>query len=129
MTDHLDDLLGRLHEDRSSLLEDQLRAIEREIAHRRLIGAENTLRLWEDITHLNNQIINATPNHLQEPDLREKTRHALEHERRATQQELNEEIRQTWDAIQELKREQRQLIKELLQDRQRYERFLRDYDA
>lgn len=128
MTDYLDDLLGILHRDRTSVLEEQLRAIETEIAHRRLLGAENTVRLWEEITNLNNQILNAMPNK-GEIDFRERTRHQLEQERRAAHKDLNDELTKTWQAIQELKREQRQLFAELWRDRQRYERFLRDYDA
>lgn len=125
----LDDILGALHGDRAGLFEAQLRAIEKEIAHRRLIGSETTLRLWEDITTLTDEILRVAPRNPQEADAAASVRHGLERERRLLHQELHDEIVKTWQAVQELKREQRQLLAELVSDRQRYDRFTRDYET
>lgn len=125
----LDDILGALHGDRAGLLEAQLRAIEKEIAHRRLIGSETTLRLWEDIATLTDEILRFAPRNPQEADVDAPVRHGLERERRLLHQELHDEIVKTWQAVQELKREQRQLLAELASDRQRYDRFTRDYET
>lgn len=123
----IDDLLGTLHRETTSRLEEQLRDVEREIATRRLISAETTILLYDRIQEVTARILRLLPENDEAPDVHQRDRHELERERRALQREFSEELRSRWRDVQELKREQRTLRDELVANVQRYERSMKDY--
>ncbi|HEY4360275.1 MAG TPA: hypothetical protein VGN17_04880 [Bryobacteraceae bacterium] len=125
----IDDLLGKLHEDRAGTIEDQLTALEREIAKRRLVSAETVVTLFGQIGELRAQILKLLPEHEFAPDPNRAIREPLERERRELERELQEELRDRWRDQQELRREHRQLTREHTEEAQRYERHTSSYDG
>jgi hypothetical protein len=125
----IDDLLGGLHRDRTTTIEEQLRSLEHEIAKRRLVSAETVVTLFGQIGELREQILKLLPDHEGLPDLRRAEREPLERERRELERELQEELRDRWRDQQELRREHRQLTREHTEERQRYERHTGVYDG
>jgi len=126
---HLDELLDNLHNDRVSTADDQLAALEREIAKRRLVSAETVVTLFGQIGELQRQILRLLPDHELAPDPNRVLREPLERERRQLERELQEELRQRWRDLQELRREQRQIVRERQEEFQRYERHTGHYDG
>lgn len=123
----LDDLLGVLHTERLTRLRDQLTRVRREINTRRLVSAEHTIALYEQIAALTNEILPLQPAHEHAPDSQRVIREALECERRELQKELSEEVRNRWRDVQELRREERDLLDALNEEHRRYERDAREY--
>src|SRR5438309_10790337 len=103
----IDDLLHGLHQDKTQTIDDQLIAIEREIATRRLVSAEHTARLFEQIADLTTEINGLLPEHEQALDPHKVIRQGVEHERRLLEREITDELRQRWRDLEALKREQR----------------------
>ena len=126
---NIDDLLGGLHRDRTSTIEEQLRALEHEIAKRRLVSAETVVTLFGQIGELREQILKLLPEHESAPDLKRLEREPLERERRELERELQEELRNRWRDQQELRREHRQLTREQTEENQRYQRHTGTYDG
>lgn len=124
----IDDLLHGLHRDKSLTIEEQLLALEREIAARRLVSAEHTVRLFAQITELSEQILRLRPEHENAFDVHQRSREPLERERRQLERELVEELRSRWRDMQELKREQRTAVKEHTDELLRYDRHTTPYE-
>ena len=127
--DDLDDLLGVLHQDKTARLRDQLNRVHREMNTRRLVSAEHTINLFDQITELTAEILLLQPEHAWAADPHRVIRQGLERERRSLEKEITEEVRQRWRDEQELRREVRTLQDALAEERRRYERDLRDYAA
>jgi hypothetical protein len=125
----IDDLLHGLHRDRTLTIEEQLRSIEREIATRRLVSAEHTARLFEQIADLNVEINRLLPEHENAIDPHKVIRQGLERERRTLEREITAELRNRWRDLADLKREERQLQREHHEESQRYERHTGHYDG
>lgn len=126
---NLDDLLGSLHQEKTNELSDQLALLEREVNTRRLVSAETTILLYDQITELTRQILLLLPEHEDAPDPHRNQRNLLEKERRALEGQLREEVRNRWRDIQELQREARSITNELRLARDHYLRSLKDYAA
>jgi hypothetical protein len=120
--DDLDVALDGVHADKEKVLKGQLRSIEREIVERRLIAADTSLQVHDEVSDLRNDIINLTPAHENTPDVARKDRMVLEQEERALTKEIREEQRDTFKDVQALKREERDVEKELLTEEQRHKR-------
>ncbi len=125
----IDDLLGNLHRDRTSTVEEQLVALEREIAKRRLVSAETLVTLFGQISELRGQILRLLPEYEFAPDPNRAIREPLERERRELERELQEELRNRWRDQQDLRREHRELSREFKEEVQRYDRHTGTYDG
>jgi hypothetical protein len=125
----IDDLLGNLHQDRTTTIEEQLQSLEREISKRRLVSAETVVTLFGQIGELREQILKLQPEHQGGPDPNRAVREPLERERRELERELQEELRNRWRDQQELRREHRELMREHQEETQRYERHTGNYDG
>jgi hypothetical protein len=122
VSDDVDDLLGSLHADKKAVLKGQLRTIEKEIVERRLISADTSLSVGEEIGEVRNEIVRLEPAHENAPDVERKDRMVLEREKLELSKELREEIRDSWKDVQMLRREEREVAKELTTDEQRHRR-------
>ena len=125
--DELSDLLSLLHHDKTARLWFELRLLEREVATRRLVSAEHTVRLYEQINDLTREILRLLPEHEHAADPHRMIRQGLERERRNLERELAEEVRARWRDVQELKREERTVRRELFAALQQYERSRSEY--
>lgn len=123
----LDDLLGALHQERTTRLREQLDRIRREINTRRLVSAEQTIWLYEQRAELTTIILRLLPEHEDAPDPHRIIRQALERERRELDRELVVELRERWRDVQELRREERALDDALLDEQRKYERNVTTY--
>lgn len=124
-----DDLLGALHYDKLSSLEDRLRAIDLELNHRRLISQERTARLFEQLQELHEEILRLRPEGEHSADPNRRVRIPLEREHRELERALHDEQRDRWDDEQHLRREQRELRQARQEQWQHYERNMKDYAA
>lgn len=118
----LDAALNDLHADKKKVLKGQLRSIEEEIVERRLIAADTSLQVHDEVGELRNAIVNLTPTHENAPDVERKDRMVLEREEHDLTKEVREEQRDTWKDVQALKREEREVEKELVGEEQRHKR-------
>ena len=125
---NIDDLLGNLHNDRVLTIEEQLRAIEREIMSRRLASAENSTVLFDQIRSLREQILSLEPPNPFMVDIHRDVRLPLEREHRELEREWRDELRQRLRDEADLKREQRALLREHTEEGQRYERHTGTYE-
>jgi hypothetical protein len=123
----LDDLLGMLHQDKTTRLRDQLTRVRRELNTRRLVSAEHTINLFDQITELTAVILRLLPEHPNAGDPHRVIREGLERERRLLEKEITEEVRNRWRDVQDLRREERTLLDTLAEEVRRYERNVRDY--
>lgn len=114
--------LDDVHADKKRLLKGQLRSIEEEIVERRLITADTSLQVHDEVGELRNAIVNLTPAHENAGDVERKDRMVLEREERDLTKEIREEQRDAFKDVQELKREEREVEKELLTEEQRHRR-------
>jgi len=121
------DLLGVMHHDKVGRLREQLARVRREINTRRLVSAEHTINLYDEITQLTSEILLLQPEHQHAPDNQRLMREALERERRVLEKELTEEVRERWRDVQDLRREERELQDALCEEDRRYERHTREY--
>ena len=124
----IDDLLNNLHDGRLLTIDEQLRLIEREIAHRRLASSERSIILLDQIRELQEHIMRLLPEHEFAADMQRPSREPLERERRMLEREHQEEITERWRDMRDLKKEQRQLIREREETEQRYERHTGKYE-
>ena len=122
LTDEIDDVLGALHGDKQKVLKGQLRSIEKEIVERRLIAADTSLAVNDEVCELGTEIANLRPANEQLPDVERKDRLVLEREKLDLTKELRVEQRDAWKAVQELKREEREVENELVGNEQRHKR-------
>jgi hypothetical protein len=122
MSDDVDDLLGALHGDKKRVLKGQLTDIEKEIVERRLIAADTSIAVNEEIGELRNEVVNLQPASEQMPDVARKDRLALERERSELTRELRLEQRDAWKDVQQLRREEREVEKELTVSEQQHKR-------
>ena len=118
----LDEALDSLHADKKRLLKAQLTGIEEEIVERRLIAADTSLQVHDEVHELNNAMLNMTPAHENAPDVARKDRMVLERERLDLTKEIREEQRDSWKDVQQLKQEERLVENELLRERQQHKR-------
>lgn len=118
-----EDPLGALHEDKKAVLQDQRRKIEAEIVERRLIAADTTLAVEDELREVNTELLSAEPPSPQDPDLLRKERQQLEKEKRTLTLEEREEQRDTWSDVQQLKKEERGIEREMLENEQRRRRI------
>lgn len=123
----VDDLLGSLHADKLASLDERLAAIELEINRRRLVSAETTVRLFEQLQLLNEEILRLRPEGEHAIDLHHQQRAPLEREHRELERELNDEVRDRWRDEQQLRREQRELRQARREQWQHYERNMKEY--
>lgn len=123
----VDDLLGSLHDDKVQTLDERLRAIELELNRRRLVSAEHTTRLFEQLQVLNEEILRLQPESDYGADPHHQRRAPLEREHRELERELTEELRDRWRDEQQLRREQRELKQARQEQWQHYERNMKDY--
>jgi len=117
------DVITELHSDKERVLKEQQRAIEQEIVERRLIAADTTLQVEDELREVNTEILNLEPPHMQAPDINRKERQVIEKEKRTLTKEEREEQRDTWSDVQQLKREEREIDRELLEQEQRQKRI------
>ena len=122
MSDDVDELLGALHGDKKRVLKGQLTDIEKEIVERRLIAADTSIAVNDEIGELRNEVVNLQPASEQMPDVARKDRFALERERSELAKELRFEQRDAWKDVQQLRREEREVEKELTISVQQHKR-------
>lgn len=125
MTPEANDLeatLNDLHADQKKVLEGQLLSIEEEIVERRLIAADTSLQVHDEVGTLRNAIVNLTPAHENAGDVDRKDRLMLEREQRDLTKEVREEQRDSWKDVQQLKREVREVEKELASEERQHRR-------
>jgi hypothetical protein len=120
--DDLQTALDAVHEDKKAVLKSQRADIEKEIVERRLIAADTTLQVEDEVREVNSSILNLTPESPEYPDAHRRERHLLEREKRELTHEEREEQRETWKDVQQLKREEREIDREALQGEQRRKR-------
>lgn len=118
----LDAALDGLHADKKKVLKGQLRSIEEEVVERRLIAADTSLQVHDEVGELRNAIVNLMPAHEHAGDVERKDRVVLEREERELTKEIREEQRDSWKDVQQLKREEREVEKELVGEDQRHRR-------
>lgn len=116
MTDtrnELDVVIDALHGDKKAVLKDQVKTIEDEIGERRLIAADTSLVIKDELQELRTESLNLT--HAEEGlgDRDRKDRLAVEKERLDLSRELRGEQRDSWKDVQNLRREEREVEKEL----------------
>jgi hypothetical protein len=124
----IDELLRDLHEDRTGTIEEQLRALELDIARRRLVSAETVVTIFGQLNELRQEILRLQPENALVADMHRPVREPLEREHRALERELQAELRNRWRDVQELRREHRQLSRERREELQRYERHTGHYE-
>lgn len=122
MTNDIDEILGGMHEDKQRVLKKQVRSIEDEITERRLIAADNTLVVKDELRELGTEIANLRHHDENLPDVERKDRMVLEREQLDLSKELRLEVRDAWKDVQQLKREEREVEKELVGNEQRHKR-------
>ena len=122
MTDDVDEILGALHGDKKAVLKGQLTDIEKEIVERRLIAADTSIAVNDEIGELRNEIVNRQPANEHMPDVERKDRFALEREKSELTRELRLEQRDAWKDVQQLRREEREVEKELTVSVQQHKR-------
>jgi hypothetical protein len=118
----LDGIVTGLHDDKKRVLKGQLRSIEEEIVERRLIAADTSLQVHDEVHDLNNAILQLLPPHPHVPDVERKDRMVLEREKLDLTKEVREEQRDSWKDVQQLKREEREVENVLLGEEQRHRR-------
>jgi len=123
----MDELLGNLHHDKLATLDDRLAAIELELNRRRLVSAETTARLFEQLQTLNDEILRLRPEGEHAIDQNGERRRPLEREHRELERELTDELQDRWRDEQNLRREQRELRQAKQEQWQHYERNMKDY--
>ncbi len=107
-TNELDGVLDALHGDRKAVLSSQLRSIEEQVVERRLIAADTTLVVHDEVHELTNELLNLQ-------DSQRLDRMQLSREQRGLQREVRDELRNAWKDVQALRQEERLVEKELLQ--------------
>jgi hypothetical protein len=118
--DDVDLALAGQHLDKKRLLKGQLRSIEEEIVERRLIAADTSLQVHDEVGVLDNTMASLRPAHENAPDVERKDRMILEREKLDLTKEIREEQRDSWKDVQNLKREEREVEKELVGENQRH---------
>jgi len=114
MTDNeLDVVIDALHGDKKAVLKDQVKTIEEEIGERRLIAADTSLVIKDDLQELRNESLNLTHTEEGQGDRDRRDRLAVEKQRLDLSRELREEQRDSWKDVQNLRREEREVEKEL----------------
>jgi hypothetical protein len=111
--DELSAVIDALHGDKKAVLKDQVKTIEEEIGERRLIAADTTLVVKDELHELRNESLNLTHSEEGLGDRDRKDRLAVEKERLDLSRELREEQRDAWKDVQNLRREEREVVKEL----------------
>lgn len=111
--DALDAVIDALHGDKKAVLKEQVRTIEEEIGERRLIAADTTLVIKDELQELGTETLNLTHADEGQADRDRKDRLAVEKERLDLSRELREEQRDAWKDVQNLRREEREVEKEL----------------
>jgi hypothetical protein len=122
LTDEIDEVLGALHGDKQKVLKGQMKGIEQEIVERRLIAADTSLAVNDELMELGSEIANLRPAHEHDPDVARKDRMVLEREKLDLTKELRIEERDAWKDVQQLRREEREVEKELVGNEQRHRR-------
>lgn len=122
MTDEINSILSGQHDDKQRVLRKQLRSIEEEITERRLITADNTLVVKDELQELGTEIANLRHHDENLPDVERKDRMVLEREQLDLSKELRLEVRDAWKDVQQLKREEREVEKELVGNEQHHKR-------
>jgi hypothetical protein len=122
LTDEIDEVLGALHGDKQKVLKGQLKGIEEEIVERRLIAADTSLSVNDQLTELGSEIANLRHADENQSDIERKDRMVLEREKLDLTKELRVEERDAWKDVQQLKREEREVEKELVGNEQRHKR-------
>jgi D-ribose pyranose/furanose isomerase RbsD len=120
--DAVDIALSGEHADRKQVLKGQLRSIEEEIVERRLIAADTSLQVHDEVGELDTTMANLRPAHEHAPDVERKDRMILEREKLDLTKEIREEQRDTWKDVQNLKREEREVEKELTTEEHEHKR-------
>jgi hypothetical protein len=113
MTDELDVVIDALHGDKKAVLKDQVKTIEDEIGERRLIAADTSLVIKDELQELRNETLNLTHTEEGQGDRDRKDRLAVEKQRLDLSRELRGEQRDSWKDVQNLRREEREVEKEL----------------
>jgi hypothetical protein len=116
MTDkpnELDVVIDALHGDKKAVLKDQVKTIEEEIGERRLIAADTSLVIKDELQELRNETLNLTHTEEGQGDRDRKDRLAVEKQRLDLSRELRGEQRDSWKDVQNLRREEREVEKEL----------------
>jgi len=114
MTDNeLDVVIDALHGDKKAVLKDQVKTIEEEIGERRLIAADTSLVINDELQELRNETLNLTHTEEGQGDRDRKDRLAVEKQRLDLSRELRGEQRDSWKDVQNLRREEREVEKEL----------------
>jgi hypothetical protein len=109
----LDVVIDALHGDKKAVLKDQVKTIEEEIGERRLIAADTSLVIKDELQELRNESLNLTHAEEGQGDRDRKDRLAVEKQRLDLSRELRGEQRDSWKDVQNLRREEREVEKEL----------------
>jgi hypothetical protein len=109
----LDVVIDALHGDKKAVLKDQVKTIEEEIGERRLIAADTSLVIKDELQELRNETLNLTHAEEGQGDRDRKDRLAVEKQRLDLSRELRGEQRDSWKDVQNLRREEREVEKEL----------------
>jgi hypothetical protein len=113
MTNELDVVIDALHGDKKAVLKDQVKTIEDEIGERRLIAADTSLVIKDELQELRNETLNLTHTEEGQGDRDRKDRLAVEKQRLDLSRELRGEQRDSWKDVQNLRREEREVEKEI----------------
>ena len=111
--DELSAVVDALHGDKKAVLKEQVKTIEEEIGERRLIAADTSLVIKDELQELRNESLNLTHTEEGLGDRDRKDRLAVEKQRLDLSRELREEQRDSWKDVQNLRREEREVVKEL----------------
>ena len=120
---NIDELIRDLHDDTRLRIDDRLTAIELELMRRRLLSAEKTTILFEQLRELSEEILRLQPEGEHTADPHASRRGLLERERRALERDMLDEVRERWRDMQELRREHRNLLAERGATNDRYRRL------
>lgn len=124
----LDELVNQLHNDSVGRLDDQLISIERELLRRRLLSAEASTSLFDQIRSLSDEIMRLLPEHEHAIDHHKTIRQGLERERRELHRLLHEELLDRWRDVQALRKEHRDLLAQRRERQDRYELLNTGYE-
>lgn len=111
--DELSAVIDALHGDKKAVLKDQVKTIEEEIGERRLIAADTSLVIKDELQELRNESLNLTHTEEGLGDRDRKDRLFVEKQRLDLSRELRGEQRDSWKDVQNLRREEREVEKEL----------------
>jgi hypothetical protein len=117
---NIDTLLQDDHEGQILTIEEQLRAIERDLTKRHFLSVMTTNTLFDQLRKVETDILQLLPEFPGAPDPFRRERLGLEQEARKIGQRIDEEQLKKWQDEEALHRERRALVREHREELQQY---------